>query len=101
MKTPRKVEVFFEDHYSLGEEWNHKKAKHDKCILSCLGYLVDEDETYYYLANTFEPKTKDYQAGTAVVKSCVVLFIEYGIKPPKSGKSDRGSAKRSGNKKKD
>jgi hypothetical protein len=98
METPRKIEVFFEDHYSLGEDWFEKGSKHEQCILSCLGYLVHEDETYYYIVNTFEPKTEDYQAGTAVVKSCVISFIEYGT--DRTVKPSRRNQKLNGNKKK-
>jgi len=77
MKTPKKVEILFEDHYSLGDTWHVVGDEHEVCILAVAGFLVKEDDKYYYVVNTYEPKTENYQAGTAVLKSCVIRYSEY------------------------
>jgi hypothetical protein len=70
----KKVEVSFEDHYSLGEEWFSEIGERDVRLISCIGYLCHEDEKYYYIACTYDLLTKHFQAGTAVLKNCVVEF---------------------------
>ena len=94
MKTPKKVEIYFQDHYSLGEDWLEKDHSHSVYILTCLGYLVKEDPLYYYIANTWDPQSKEYQAGTAILKSCVVEYIEYGYRPKKSDRPKQPSRPR-------
>ena len=76
-KIPPLVEIFWEDHYSLGEEWFEPDAKHEICILSAVGYLVSQDDKYYYVACTYEMDSGHYQSGTAVLKNCVVDFNVY------------------------
>lgn len=71
------VEIFWEDHYSLGDDWFELGYKHDICILSAIGYLVSEDDKYYYVACTYDLADKSYSAGTAVLKNCVVDFNIY------------------------
>lgn len=68
---PKLVEVFWWDHYSLGDDWHDKHHRHQPCILSAVGYIVDEDDMYYWVASTFEVATGDYSSGTAVLKNCV------------------------------
>lgn len=75
--TLKKVEILFEDHYSLGDTWHEEDDEHDVCILAVAGFLIKEDEKYYYVVNTYEPKTKNYQAGTAILKNCVIKYTEY------------------------
>lgn len=65
------VEVFWWDHYSIGDDWYEHNHKHQPCILSAVGYIVDENEYYYWLAATYEIATGSYSAGTAVLKNCV------------------------------
>jgi hypothetical protein len=71
------VEIFWEDHYSLGDDWYEPGFKHDLCVLSAIGYLVSEDDKYYYVACTYEIDTGNYSSGTAVLKNCVVDFRKY------------------------
>ena len=68
---PDLIEVFWWDHYSLGDDWHDKHYRHQPCILSAVGYVVDEDDRYYWVASTFEVATGDYSSGTAVLKNCV------------------------------
>lgn len=68
---PELVEVFWWDHYSLGDDWHDKHQRHQPCILSAVGYVVDQDDVYYWVASTFEIATGDYSSGTAVLKNCV------------------------------
>lgn len=68
---PKLVEVFWWDHYSLGDEWHDKQVHHEPCILSAVGYIVDEDDMYYWVASTYEVATGSYSSGTAVLKNCV------------------------------
>lgn len=72
--VPALVEVFWWDHYSLGDDWYHTDTKHEPCILSAVGYLVAEDDHYYYVSSTYEIASKDYSSGTAVLKNCVTQF---------------------------
>ena len=74
---PPLVEIFWEDHYSLGDDWFEPGAVHEICILSAVGYLVSQDDKYYYVACTYELETGNYSAGTAVLKNCVVDFHIY------------------------
>lgn len=74
---PPLVEVFWEDHYSIGDDWYEPGHSHPPCVLSAVGYLVDEDEMYYYVACTYELDSGKYSAGTAVLKNCVVRFKQY------------------------
>lgn len=71
-ELPPLVEVFWEDHYSIGDDWFDHNFKHEVCILSAVGYVVAEDDLYLYVACTYEPATKQYSAGTAVLKKCIV-----------------------------
>jgi hypothetical protein len=70
-ELPPLVEVFWEDHYSIGDDWFEADHKHEVCILSAVGYLVSQDDLYLYVACTYEPATKSYSAGTAVLKKCI------------------------------
>jgi hypothetical protein len=65
------VELFWKDHYSLGDEWYDEMADQPVRILSAVGYLVNEDEDYYYVACNFDFGGKQFSAGTAVLKNCV------------------------------
>jgi hypothetical protein len=47
------------------------------CILSAVGYLVAEDDDYYYIACTYELDSQKYSAGSAVLKNCVLNFRKY------------------------
>lgn len=71
---PPLVEVFWWDHYSMGDEWHTKEAKHKPCILSAVGYLVAEDDNYWWVTSTYEVETGSYSSGTAVLKNCVTKF---------------------------
>lgn len=77
---PPLVEVFWEDHYSIGDDWYEPGHSHEPCVLSAVGYLVDEDDMYYYVACTYELDSGKYSAGTAVLKNCVVRFRQYETK---------------------
>lgn len=77
---PPLVEVLWEDHYSMGDDWYDHDHPHQPCILAAVGYLVKEDEMYYYVACTYELDTARYSAGTAVLKNCVIGFRKYAIK---------------------
>lgn len=68
------VEVHWEDHYSLGDDWYKPGHHHEPCVLVAIGYLVAEDDMYYYVTSTYEPATRQYSAGTAVLKKCVTEF---------------------------
>lgn len=92
--TPKKVEIIFEDHYSLGDTWHEQEDGHDICILAVSGFLMKEDEKYYYVVNTYEPKTKNYQAGTAVLKNCVIKYTEYEDTPADKRKPNNIKPKR-------
>ena len=71
---PPLVEVYWEDHYSLGDDWHKPGHKHEVCILTAVGYLISEDDKYYYVTSTYEPSTQSYSSGTAVLKNCVLQF---------------------------
>lgn len=71
---PSLVEIFWWDHYSIGDDWFDQDHKHKPCILSAVGYLVDQNEYYYWVASTFEVATGSYSAGTAVLKNCVTTM---------------------------
>lgn len=71
---PPIVEVFWEDHYSLGDDWYEPDYKHNMCILSAIGYLVSEDSNYYYIACTYDLENGSYSSGTAVLKNCVINY---------------------------
>lgn len=71
---PPLVEIFWWDHYSIGDDWFDQDHKHQPCILSAVGYLVDQNEYYYWVASTFEVATGSYSAGTAVLKNCVTAM---------------------------
>jgi hypothetical protein len=74
---PPLVEVFWEDHFSIDDDWYDIGTKHTMCILSAVGYLVAEDDDYYYIACTYELDTQKYSAGSAVLKNCVLNFRKY------------------------
>ena len=74
VNLPPLVEVHWEDHYSLGDDWHEPGYPHKPCILIAVGYLVAEDDMYYYVASTYEPATRQYSSGTAVLKKCVTEF---------------------------
>jgi len=76
-KIPPLVEIFWEDHYSMGDDWHEPDAKHEPCVLSAVGYLVAENEQYYWVTCTYELATGNYSAGTAVLKNCVTYFNEH------------------------
>jgi hypothetical protein len=71
---PPLVEVHWLDHYSLGDDWYKIGHKHEPCTLVAIGYLVSEDDLYYYVTSTYEPATRQYSSGTAVLKMCVTEF---------------------------
>lgn len=81
MKTyrniPPVIEVLWEDHFSMGDDWYDPDHKHVMCILGAVGYLVNEDDDYYYVASTYEIETGNYSAGTAVLKNCVINYIKH------------------------
>lgn len=76
-KIPPLVEIFWEDHYSMGDTWHEPDAKHETCMLSAVGYLVAENDLYYWVACTYELDNGNYSAGTAVLKKCVTHFMQY------------------------
>ena len=78
MDQHKVVEIKFEDHYSLGDDWFDHVDESDLRILVCVGYLMKEDSKYYYVVNTYDTNNKNYQAGTAILKSCVISYVEYG-----------------------
>ena len=71
---PPIVEIFWEDHYSMGDTWHEPSDTHDTCILSAIGYLVAENDLYYWVACTYEMENGNYQGGTAVLKKCVTYY---------------------------
>jgi len=77
---PPLVEILWEDHYSIGDDWYDPDHPHVPCILAAIGYLVNEDEMYYYVACTYELDSGRYSAGTAVLKNCVIGFRKYALK---------------------
>lgn len=87
---PALVEMFWWDHYSMGDDWHDRHYRHEPCILSAVGYVVDEDDMYYWVASTFEIATSMYSAGTAVLKNCVAhienlrpaRFVSWNGQPP-------------------
>jgi hypothetical protein len=74
---PPLVEVFWEDHFSIDDDWYEIGTPHTMCILSAVGYLVAEDSDYYYISCTYELDSQKYSAGTAVLKNCVLNFRKY------------------------
>lgn len=66
------VELFWKDHYSLGDEWYDEIPEADARILSAVGYLVGEDEDYYYVSCNYDFGNDQFSAGTAVLKNCIV-----------------------------
>jgi hypothetical protein len=70
-RIPPLVEVFWWDHYSIGDNWYDKHDTHEPCILSAVGYVVAENNHYYWIASTYEIATGSYSSGTAVLKNCV------------------------------
>lgn len=76
-KIPAVVELLWEDHFSMGDDWYEPDHVHPMCILGAVGYLVKEDDDYYYVAATYEVETGNYSAGTAVLKNCVINYIKY------------------------
>jgi hypothetical protein len=78
-KLPPLVEVFWWDHYSMGDDWHDASTIHEPCILSAVGYVVREDDIYYWISSTYEVATGQYSSGTAVLKNCVT---EYNVVNP-------------------
>ena len=76
-QIPPLVEVFWEDHYSIGDDWYEADHKHEACVLAAVGYLVHEDDMYLYVACTYELDSGKYSAGTAVLKNCIVAYRQY------------------------
>lgn len=74
---PPLVEILWEDHYSMGDDWYERDHPHVPCILAAVGYVVNEDDMYYYVACTYELESDKYSAGTAVLKNCVIGFRTY------------------------
>ena len=74
---PPLVEVFWEDHFSMDDDWYEVGTPHTMCILSAVGYLVAEDSDYYYIACTYDLEDQKYSAGSAVLKNCVINFRQY------------------------
>jgi len=66
------VELFWKDHYSLGDEWYDESPEADARIISATGYLVAEDDDYYYVCCNYDFGNHSYSGGTAVLKNCVV-----------------------------
>jgi len=66
------VEVFWKDHYSMGDEWYDKDEKHELRILSAVGYLVSEDDEYLFIASNYDFGNDTYSGGTAVLKNCII-----------------------------
>jgi hypothetical protein len=66
------VEVFWKDHYAIGDEWYDEVGKRDVRIISAIGYLVDEDEDYYYIAANYDFGNHTFSSGTAVLKNCII-----------------------------
>ena len=54
MDQHKVVEIKFEDHYSLGDDWFDHVDESDLRILVCVGYLMKEDSKYYYVVNTYD-----------------------------------------------
>lgn len=86
LELPPLVEVFWEDHYSIGDDWFEPGHHHELCILSAVGYLVAQDDLYYYIACTYDLRDGSYSAGTAVIKKCVTEFRTYPAPKTKSNK---------------
>jgi beta-glucanase (GH16 family) len=104
---PPLVEVFWEDHFSIDDDWYDVGTPHTICILSAVGYLVAEDDDYYYIACTYELDSQKYSAGTAVLKNCVINFRKYTeadaiideVRKPKKTKGKPLNVKSSGSRK--
>lgn len=71
---PPLVEIFWWDHYSIGDNWYERNDTHDPCVLSAVGYVVAENNHYYWIAATYEVATGSYSSGTAVLKNCVTTM---------------------------
>lgn len=91
-ELPPLVEVFWEDHYSIGDDWFEPGHAHELCVLSAVGYLVGEDDLYYFIACTLDLRDGTYSAGTAVIKKCVTEFRTYA-KPESNKKVTRARRK--------
>ena len=48
------VELFWKDHYDLGDEWYDKIPDDGVRIISTVGYLVGEDDDYYYVSCNYD-----------------------------------------------
>lgn len=68
---PPLVEIFWWDHYSIGDDWIEPGHKHKPCILSAVGYIVDQNDYYYWVASTYELSSGSYSSGSAILKNCV------------------------------
>lgn len=66
------VEVFWKDHYGLGDDWYDEDEKHELRILSAVGYLVGENDDYLFIAANYDFGNETYSGGTAVLKNCIV-----------------------------
>lgn len=78
MNDYKRVEIDFEDHYSIGDDWTLFEDHQEIRILKAIGWLAKEDEKYFYITSTYDMETKKFQAGTAILKNCVVSFLELG-----------------------
>ena len=73
METPfyPVVEVFWKDHYAIGDDWYDEAQVANIRIISAIGYLVDEDDNYYYIAANYDFGNNTFSSGTAVLKNCI------------------------------
>jgi hypothetical protein len=70
-KKQKILYISWYDHYSLGEEWYEKKVKTPSRVIESVGFLMDEDDQYYYISSLRDTQTKCYSSGIAILKNCV------------------------------
>jgi len=66
------VELFWKDHYGMGDEWYDEIEDTSPRILSAVGYLVGQDDDYYYVSCNYDFGNCQFSNGTAVLKNCVI-----------------------------
>lgn len=66
------VEIFWKDHYSLPDGWYDDPAESGVRIISTTGYLVKEDDSYYYVSTSFDWENETFSSGVAILKNCIL-----------------------------
>lgn len=71
MKKFSVVEIFWKDHYSLPDQWYDGSVADQPRVICSVGYLIEEDEEYYYLSTNYDEQAKHHSSGIAILKNCV------------------------------